>query len=128
MTNKNFSSKPAKDAPIEKTKENEIFKLFSAHENDRRITPDGRLLAGTHGTTEADAKKVRSGKEAVSRFSLPNRRPASHVFTIRPRKDTLIQRGIVEATVNQPGGGEEVIFPEGTQLGTVTGPEKISDD
>jgi hypothetical protein len=57
-----------------------------------------------------------------------NDKPASNVFTIKPHKDTVIQRGIVEPAYGQPGGGVEVIFTDGTQPGTVTGPEKIPDE
>ncbi len=81
-----------------------------------------------YATTEEDAKNVRTGKEAVARHALPKPAPASNVFTIKPRKDTVIQRGIVEPAYGQPGGGVEVIFTDGTQAGTVTGPEKIPDE
>ncbi len=121
-------SRPAKDAPIEMTKENEVFKRFSAYENDHRITSDGRLLPGTYATTEEDAKNAPTGKAAVARYALPNPKPASNVFTIKPRKDTLVQYGIVEPANGQPGGGVEVIFTNGTNAGTVTGPEKIPDE
>jgi hypothetical protein len=119
---------PTKDAPIEKTKDKEVFKRFTAYENDHRIKPDGSLLPGTYATTEEDAKNVRTGKEAVARYALPNPKPASNVFTIKPHKDTLIQRGMVEPANDQPGGGAEVIFTAGTQPGTVTGPDKIPDE
>ena len=119
---------PAKDAAVEKTKENEVFKRFTAYENDRRINSDGSLLPGTYATTEEDAKNVKTGKEAVARYALPNPKPASNVWTIRPRKDTLVQYGIVEPANGQPGGGVEVIFTTGTHAGTVTGPEKIPDE
>jgi hypothetical protein len=121
-------SRPAKDAPPEKTKEKEIFKRFTAYENDHRITSDGSLLPGTYATTEEDAKNVRTGKDAVARYALPNPKPASNVWTIKPRKDTLIQHGIVEPANGQPGGGVEVIYTNGTDPGTVTGPEKIPDE
>lgn len=101
---------PAKDAPIEKTKENKVFKRFTAYENDHRIKPDGNLRPGTYATTEEDAKNVRTGKESVARYALPNPKPASNAFTIQPHKDTLMQRGIVEPAYGQPGGGVEVIF------------------
>lgn len=119
---------PAKDAPTEKTKEKEVFKRFTAYENDRRITSDGKLLPGTYATTEEDAKHAPTGKAAVARYALPNPKPASNVFTIKPHKDTVIQRGIVEPANDQPGGGVEVIFTDGTHAGTVTGPEKIPDE
>jgi hypothetical protein len=118
----------AKDAPIEKTKEKEVFKRFTAYENDNRITSDGRLLPGTYATTEEDAKNAPTGKAAVARYALPNPKPASNVFTIKPRKDTVIQREIVEPAYDQPGGGVEVLFRDGTQPGTVTGPDKIPDE
>jgi len=120
--------RPAKDAPVERTKENEVFKRFSAYEKDNRVTSDGRLLPGTYATTEEDAKNVRTGKEAVARYALPNPKPASEVWTIKPWKDTLIQYGIVQPANGQPGGGVEVLFRDGTHLGTVTGPEKIPDE
>ena len=119
---------PAKDAPVEKTKEKEVFKRFTAYENDRRINPDGSLLPGTYATTEEDAKNVRTGKEAVARYALPNPKPASNKWTIKPWKDTLVQYGIVEPANDQPGGGVEVLFKDGTHAGTVTGPEKIPDE
>jgi hypothetical protein len=119
---------PAKDAPIEKTREKEVFKRFTAYENDRRITSDGKLLPGTYATTEEDAKNVRTGKEAVARYALPNPKPASNKWTIEPHKDTVIQYGIVEPANDQPGGGVEVLFRDGTHAGTVTGLEKIPDE
>jgi hypothetical protein len=81
---------PAKDAPPEKTKDKEVFKRFSAYDNDRRIKSNGSLLPGTYATTEEDAMNVRTGKEAVGRYALSNPKPASNVFTIKPHRDTLI--------------------------------------
>jgi hypothetical protein len=119
---------PAKDGAKEKTKTNEVFKRFSAYPNDRRVASDGSLLAGTYATTEEDAKNVKTGKDAVARYALPNPAPASNVFTIRADKDTDIQQGIVEPAFGQQGGGVEVIFTNGTQPKTVTGPTKIPDE
>jgi len=116
---------PAKDQPIEKTKAGEVFKRFSAYQNDNRRRSDGSWSAGTYATTEEDAKNVKTGKEAVARYALPNPDPACYVFTGRPDKDTSIQRGTVEPAFGQPGGGIEVIFPNGTQPNTVTGPVQI---
>ncbi len=121
-------SRSAKDALPEKTKEKEIFKRFTAYENDHRITSDGKLLPGTYATTEEDAKMAPTGKIAVARYALPNSKPASNVWTIEPWKATLIQYGIVEPANEQPGGGVEVIFTKGTHPGTVTGREKIPDE
>jgi hypothetical protein len=123
------SAGPAKDAPVEKTKADEVFKRFFAYANDRRVTEDKSVLPGTYATTEADAKNVKTGKEAVARYALPNPDPASYVYTIKPKKDTDIQRGTVEPANGQPGGGVEVIFTSGTTSNTVTlPPDKISDE
>ena len=119
---------PARDALIEKTKPDEVFKRFSAYEKDNRRRSDGSWLAGTYATTEEDAKNIKTGKDAVSRYALPNPKPASYMFTGRPHKDTEIQKGTVAPTHHQPGGGVEVIFSEGTQPNTVTEPVKIPDE
>jgi hypothetical protein len=96
---------PAKDAPIEATKPGEVFKRFSAYENDRRIRPDGSLESGTFATTEEDARHVRTGKEAVARYALPNPEPAVNVFIIKPVPATAVQHGIAQPAYGQPGGG-----------------------
>lgn len=116
---------PAKEALIEKTKEGEVFKRFSAYRNDSRLQADGSWSDGTYATTEEDARNVKTGKEAVERYALPNPEPACFVFTAKPKKDTSIQRGTVEPAFGRKGGGVEVIFPSGTQASTVTGPVEI---
>ena len=122
-------SHPAKDAPIERIKEREVFKRFTAYENDHRITSDGRLRSGTYGTTEEDAKHVRTGKEAVALYALPNPKPPSNKWTIKPHKDSFIQYGIAKRAYGQPGGGVEVIFTKGTDPQTVEPKaEKIPDE
>jgi hypothetical protein len=118
---------PAKDAPIEKTKTDEVFRRFTAFEDDKRRRPDGSWRDGTYATTEEDAKNVKTGTDAVARYALPNILPASNVFTGRPQIDTEIQKGIVAAEFGQPGSGIEVFFRKGTQPSTVTGPTKIPD-
>ena len=115
---------PAAQAPIEKTTAGEVFVRFSAFANDYRVQADGGWSPGTYATTEEDAKNVKTGKEAVARYALPNPTPASYRYTGRPHKDTDVQRGAVEAAFDQPGGGVEVIFPGGTQAGTVDVPPK----
>ena len=120
------SGAPAKDARIEKTKLGEVFKRFSAYVNDRRLRRDGSWRAGTYATTEEDAENVKTGMDAVARYALPNPAPASYVFTGRPDKDTEIKKGTAAPAHGQPGGGVEVIFTEGTQRYTVTGPRKIA--
>ena len=118
---------PAIEAPVEKTREGEVFKRFVAYANDVRLRSDKSWSPGTYATTEEDAKNVKTGTEAVSRYALPNSAPASYVFTGKPKKDTVIQRGTVAPAYGQPGGGVEVYFKDGTQPNTVTGPDKIPD-
>ena len=115
----------AADAQQEKTVADEVFKRFTAFENDRRITAERKLLPGTYVTTEADAKNLKTGLEAVARYALPNPKPAIYVFTVKPLKDTTIQRGIVRPDFGQPGGGVEVLFGDGTAANTVTSPATI---
>jgi hypothetical protein len=117
------------DAPEEKTNAGEVFVRFSAYENDNRVRQDGSLRPGSYATTEEDAKNVKTGRDAVGRYALLNPQPASYRFTIRPEKDTVIQKGFVEPAYEQPGGGIEVIFKNGATPNTVTLPaDKIPDE
>jgi hypothetical protein len=118
---------PAKDAAEEKTSSGEIFKRFSAYQNDRRVLADGSLDKGAFATTEPDAKNVKTGADAVARYALPNPMPASYRFTIKPDAGTALKKGVAAPAYGQPGGGVEVIFVEGTQANTVTGPDQIPD-
>jgi hypothetical protein len=113
---------PAKDGPEDKTKAGEVFRRFSAYQNDNRIKPDGGWRDGTYATTDEDAQNAKTGKDAVARYALPNASPASYRFMCGPSKDTVIQKGTVEAAFDQPGGGVEVLFKSGTQPKTVTTP------
>ena len=56
----------AKDAPIETVENGEVFQRFSACANDRRVASDKSLLPGTYARTEADARFVRTGADAVA--------------------------------------------------------------
>lgn len=119
------SSSGASEAPVEQLQAEEKFKRFSAYANDRRVTASGALLPGTYATTEEDAKHVKTGRDAVKRYALPNPAPAVHVFTIKPPLKTRLQRGVAQPAYGQPGGGVEVIFVNGSPDKTVTGPAQI---
>jgi hypothetical protein len=119
------SSSGASDAPEEELQEEEKFKRFSAYANDRRVTANGGLVPGTYATTEEDAKHVKTGRDAVKRYALPNPAPAVHVFTIAPPVKTKLKRGVAQPAYGQPGGGVEVIFVNGSPDNTVTGPAQI---
>jgi hypothetical protein len=119
---------PAKDALETPTIAGEVFKRFSAYANDRRVTEKKGLTSGTFATTREDADAfVKTGTDAVKRYALENKKPASNVFTIDPPPDTSVKRGIVAPAYGEPGGGVEVIFVNGSPDGTVTGPETIPD-
>ncbi len=117
------ASQGAKDSPLTATKAGELFKRFSAYENDFRITDKRGLKPGTYATTEEDATHVHTGMEAVSRYALENKQSANKRFTIAPLASTRLQEGIVQPAYNEPGGGVEVIFVDGTADGTVSLPD-----
>ncbi len=117
--------KPATEGENEETEKDEIFKRFTAYSNDRRITARGSLLPDTYATTEEDALNVKTGKEAVERYALPNTKPAIYRFTIEPEEETKIKKGIVQPAYGHKGEGVEVIFVDGTTDNTVTSPDTI---
>jgi hypothetical protein len=112
----------ASDGEPDKTKDGEKFYRFSAFENDHRVTGENSLSPGSYATTEEDGAKVKTGKEAVERYALPSDDPASYRFSIKPLKDTKIQKGTVQPANGHQGGGVEVIFTDGTTKDTVTRP------
>ena len=127
-TTRKSETVPAKDAPETTTIAGEVFKRFSAYSNDFRVTEKKGLTPGTFATTREDADAfVKTGTDAVKRYALENKTPASNVFTINPPDKTSLKRGVVAPAYGEPGGGVEVIFVNGSPDGTVTGPEKIPD-
>lgn len=116
---------PASDAPVEGSQPDERFMRFSAFANDRRVLADGSVSAGTYVTTHADGMLVKTGREAVARYALPNPDPAVHRFHLRPPVPILVRRGIVQPAYSQPGGGVEVIFEHGAPAGTLFKTDQI---
>lgn len=116
---------PATDAQPEGTKDGEVFARFTAYRNDRRITQAGGLLPGTYATTGADAAQVKTGSQAVERYALPDPAPAIYRFRIEPLEGTIHRRGTVQPAYGHRGGGVEVLFDDGTDDGTVTGPDVL---
>lgn len=125
MIETSAANEAAKNAPTSLTFEGEIFMRFSPYFQDRRITPKKGLQPGTFATTEEDGLTVRTGSEAVSRYALENKQSANKRFTITPLTHTSLQRGTVQPAYGESGGGVEVIFVNGTQDGTVTGPTEL---
>lgn len=117
-------AKGAKREPQELTGKGEHFVRFSPFEDDKRIDKvNKKALPGTYATTKEDAEYCLNAKiDPVSRYALPRILPVKYAFDIKPWENTIIQRGIVEPANNQPGGGEEVLFPKGTDNNTVALP------
>jgi glutamine amidotransferase-like uncharacterized protein len=116
---------PAEDAVITPTSYGEVFKRFSAYVDDFRVTESKGLVAGTFATTAEDAENVRTGMEAIARYALKDKKPANKVFTITPPSGTSLKRGTVQPANDEPGGGVEVIFVNGSPSNTVSGPALI---
>ena len=121
----NAKQASAKGAEVTLTLRDEIFKRFSAYENDFRVTDKWGLVPNTYATTAEDALNVKTGMEAIARYALENKKSANKVFTIEPPENTRLQKGVVEPAHGEPGGGVEVIFVDGTPDNTVTGPDII---
>lgn len=119
---KELRGTPATEGDSRKTKEKDVFMRFTAYVNDRRITAEKGLLPGTYATTEADSRNVKTGAEAVERYALPDPKPAKYRHRIDPLKDTVYREGIVQPAYGHKGGGVEVIFDNGTDKDTVSGP------
>lgn len=118
------STKGADNAPVESIGLANIFKRFTGFVNDNRMNTDRSLKPGTYATTELDAKNVRIRIDAIKRYALPKENTAKYVFTIEPIQGTKIQKGIVQPNFNQPGGGIEILFVNGTTTSTVIIPPK----
>lgn len=111
----------AQNASISHSRQDELFIRFSAFLNDRRITSDGGLLSGTFATTDQDAQFcVKKRIDPRARYALPNPNPVRYAFQIEPPAMTSLKRGIVQPANNQPGGGVEVIFINGSPAHSVT--------
>lgn len=104
---------PASDARPEQSAENEAFLRFSAFVDDVRILADGSVVPGTYVTTRTDGERVRTGKDAVERYALPNPDPAVNRFWLRPPARIQVRRGTVQPANGHLGGGDEVIFDGG---------------
>jgi hypothetical protein len=107
--------------PVTVIKENEKFIRFSHFENDKRINFENMsVIPGTYATTLKDAMYcIENELDIIERYALPNSLEIKHAFHIKPLNSTLIKRGVVEPANNKKGGGEEVIFINGTTKNTV---------
>ena len=115
----------AVDAPPTLSATGDVFKRFSAFENDHRVTSAFSLVEGSYATTEADSKYAPTGRAAVDRYALPNDDPAVFVFMVKPNTGTSKKVGLAQPNFGKPGGGVEVLFDAGTNSGSVSGPDQI---
>lgn len=108
--------KGAVDNPKEIADGEELFVRLSAYENDRRIDfINKKLKPGTFTTTRDDYYVcVRTSDDPIDRYALPNDEPIKWAFYIQPKKDDILQRGIVQPAFSHDGGGLEAFFEYGT--------------
>lgn len=52
--------------------------------------------------------------DPIDRYALPNDEIIKWAFYIQPKKDDILQRGIVQPAFGHDGGGLEVFFEYGT--------------
>ncbi len=110
---------PASEATPAQSRAGEEFLRFSAFKDDARINhADGSVLPGTYVTTRTDGEPVKTGKEAIERYALPNPDPAVHRFWLKPPRQIQVRRGTVQPANGHQGGGDEVIFDNGAPAGT----------
>lgn len=98
-----------------RTAADEIFWRLSAYENDRRITAQRGVTAGTFVTTNSDLEVVGSGLSAVGRYALPNPFPAIYAYRILPNRGTPITIGTARPDFGQAGGGVEAVLEKATK-------------
>jgi hypothetical protein len=105
----------------EKADGKEVFTRLSAFEDDMRIDAKSRkLLPGSFATTYDDYIYCKQNNcDPIARYALPNDEKIKWAFHIKPKEGDILQRGIVEPANNQPGGGEEAFFEDGTSDSTL---------
>jgi len=108
--------KGAVDSPKEVADGKELFVRLSSYENDKRIDfINKKLKPGTFATTNDDYNVcVRTSDDPIDRYALPNDETIKWAFCIQPKKDDILQRGIVQPAFSHDGGGIEVFFEYGT--------------
>lgn len=121
------STHGAKDSKIEKTLMGECFIRFSPYKDDIRIDmKNKRVLPGTFATTILDGEICLTERlNIIERYALPSTKEIEYAFYINPMRNTDIQRGIVQPAFDNQGGGEEVIFSNGTTDNTIAKIEKL---
>lgn len=120
-------SRGAESGNLEKTEKDEYFIRFSHFEDDRRIDKKNKkVLPGSYATTLDDANYcLKNNIDPRARYALPNNLTIEYKFHIEPEEEINIRRGTVEPANDQPGGGFEVIFPNGTNNDSLTKIEKL---
>ncbi|MFM6975297.1 MAG: hypothetical protein ACKOW2_00400 [Sphingobacteriaceae bacterium] len=99
----------------------EIFVRLSAFDNDRRIDKFNKCLKpGSFTTTTLDFLLCKvTSDNPIARYALPCNEEIKWSFHIKPHLHETLQRGVVQAANGQSGGGKEVYFEKGTNIGTL---------
>ena len=110
----------AADNPKEPADGKEIFVRLSAYENDKRIDFENKKLRpGTYTTTNIDYLIcVRLADDPIDRYALPNDEEIKWAFSVHPKTNDVLQRGIVQPAFEHDGGGIEAYFEYGTSNNT----------
>ncbi|MDX2001427.1 MAG: hypothetical protein SFW35_03290 [Chitinophagales bacterium] len=114
------ATRGALQGPKEKADGKEVFVRLSAYENDLRVDTVNKCLKPGSFTTTMDDYLLTVAKpyDPVARYALPNTEVIKWAFFFQPKNIDTLQRGIVQPANNQPGGGKEVFFEQGTTKGT----------
>jgi len=112
--------KGAADSPEEPANGEEIFVRLSAYANDKRIDFEKKkLIPGTYATTKSDYRDcVDLNDDPIDRYTLPNDEKIKWAFYIRPKRNDVLQRGVVQPAFGHDGGGIEIYFEKGTSENT----------
>ena len=105
------ASSGASEAPEEVARRGEIQTLLSLFQRSPRNSL-WRAVARYVCNYCRGCKARQDGARRVKQCTLPNPKPAVHVFTIGPPLKTKLKGGIAQPAYGQPGGGVEVIFCE----------------
>lgn len=110
----------AADNPKEPADGKEIFVRLSAYVNDKRIDFENKKLRpGTYTTTNSDYLIcVGLTDDPIDRYALPNDEEIKWAFSVQPKTNDVLQRGIVQPAFEHDGGGIEAYFEYGTSNNT----------
>lgn len=98
------------------------FVRLSPYRNDLRVDEDKKCLKpGSYTTTYRDYLKCKEiCCNPTERYALPSKESVKWEFHVTPKKGDEFRLGTVQPDYDQPGGGEEALFDDGTSENTLT--------